>query len=302
MPPSHHSETISVVIPVRNSPGLPELLQALDQQTVGGRVVEVIVAGLQDGSFPSYTFPLRYLPVADPTPANNRNQGALHARGDWIAFTDADCLPAPDWLEKLLENPPAPVVAGSVSVPEDMPYWGWCDHLVGFELQALGLARSGTAPYAATLNFAVHRDLFIKFGGFDLRYTAAGGEDRDFCERIVRAGYSVQLIPAAIVVHNHVRSDLAGAWRHIAYYGRVTAQFRSLHYQETTHLWRLAARVACLPVLGELASLGWALSRFVLRLLRRPTLLSFARWLPGMAVLDAAFSYGMITGLRIYAP
>ena len=302
MPFQSSRETISVVVPVRNSPGLPELLSALACQTVGGRMIEVIVAGQQQSGLPPCTFPVRFLAVADPTPANNRNQGAFQAQGDWVAFTDADCLPAPDWLEKLLENPTASALAGSVAIPEGMPYWGWCDHLVGFELQALGLARPGPAPYAATLNFAVRRDLFTSLGGFDLRYTAAGGEDREFCERLVYAGHVLQLIPAAVVVHNHVRSDFASAWRHIAYYGRVTAQFRYHHYEQTTSRWRLAARLARLPVVGELLALGWAATRFGMHLVRRPSLWQYARWLPGMAVLNAAFTYGMIAGLRVYAP
>ncbi|MFM6530798.1 MAG: glycosyltransferase family 2 protein, partial [Dolichospermum sp.] len=31
-------------------------------------------------------------------PAANRNNGAKYATGEWLAFTDDDCLPDPQWL------------------------------------------------------------------------------------------------------------------------------------------------------------------------------------------------------------
>src|SRR5207247_5933459 len=38
--------------------------------------------------------------VAGPRrgPAANRNHGGRLARGNWLAFTDDDCLPSPQWL------------------------------------------------------------------------------------------------------------------------------------------------------------------------------------------------------------
>jgi glycosyltransferase involved in cell wall biosynthesis len=34
-------------------------------------------------------------------PAANRNNGAKHANGEWLVFTDDDCLPQTNWLLKL---------------------------------------------------------------------------------------------------------------------------------------------------------------------------------------------------------
>ena len=50
-----------------------------------------------------------------------RNRGLFGSSGEIIAFTDADCLPRPDWLEKLVfsllkENNPG-LVSGSIILP-----------------------------------------------------------------------------------------------------------------------------------------------------------------------------------------
>ena len=38
------------------------------------------------------------------SPAANRNNGARYAQGEWLVFTDDDCLPDPQWLEAYTKN------------------------------------------------------------------------------------------------------------------------------------------------------------------------------------------------------
>src|SRR6266542_2885494 len=52
--------------------------------------------------------------------------GATRARGKYLAFTDDDCLPAPDWLQALtvrFDRPPDHLVGGRIinALPEN-PY------------------------------------------------------------------------------------------------------------------------------------------------------------------------------------
>ena len=54
-------------------------------------------------------------------PAAARNLGAQHARGHWLAFTDDDCIPAPDWLSSLrrtLDSHPGCAVGGRSAGPK----------------------------------------------------------------------------------------------------------------------------------------------------------------------------------------
>jgi glycosyltransferase involved in cell wall biosynthesis len=122
---------ISIIIPALNSPRLPNTLEALACQTSLDLIREIIVVGQQEiTEYPSFLNILNIHVKERPTPAHNRNVGAQSARGSWLVFTDSDCLPRPDWIEKLAGafSTTYKVIAGSVDVQPDMSYWGQCDH------------------------------------------------------------------------------------------------------------------------------------------------------------------------------
>lgn len=75
---------VSVVIPSIRKSLIPDLELALQNQT-----------------YPLYE--ILVIPDVDRRgPAWARNQGVEKSSGDWIAFIDDDCIPEPDWIEKLL--------------------------------------------------------------------------------------------------------------------------------------------------------------------------------------------------------
>jgi glycosyltransferase involved in cell wall biosynthesis len=95
----------------RPSQRLRECLTALANQTYPHNLYEVII--VDDGSpissrelVETFRCDLRIeLLVQSRTgPAAARNNGARHATGEYLAFTDDDCAPAPDWLERLAER------------------------------------------------------------------------------------------------------------------------------------------------------------------------------------------------------
>jgi glycosyltransferase involved in cell wall biosynthesis len=114
---------------------------------------------------------VRYLTAAQTRgPAAARNRGWQVGRGEIIAFTDDDCIPAPGWLRAGVAAFTAEVLAvsGRVVMPLD-------GTPTDYERDATGLARS----QFVTANCFYRRSVLQMTGGFDERFTAAWREDTD---------------------------------------------------------------------------------------------------------------------------
>lgn len=127
-------------------------------------------------------------------PGAARNAGAAAAVAPVIAFTDADCVPAPGWLAAGLAAlaGDADLVQGAVH-PEREP--GPLDRTVSVTA-AWGLFE--------TANLFVRRDLFDRLGGFGAGLEERGapfGEDTLFGWRAVRAGARTGFCADAVVEH-----------------------------------------------------------------------------------------------------
>jgi glycosyltransferase involved in cell wall biosynthesis len=112
--------SVAVVVPVHDDPGrLARCLDGLAAQTVACEVVVV-----DDGSAPALRPDLtgrrgvRLVEQANAGSYAARNAGLATTATDVVAFTDADCLPAPEWLARGLAvlQGGADVVAGHIEV------------------------------------------------------------------------------------------------------------------------------------------------------------------------------------------
>ncbi len=96
---------ISIVVPTYNEEqNIERCLQSLNDQTVPRNTYEIIVV---DGNSKDRTRELAE-PLADKVfiqtskrVGGARNDGAMAARGDIIATTDADCILPRDWVERI---------------------------------------------------------------------------------------------------------------------------------------------------------------------------------------------------------
>jgi GT2 family glycosyltransferase len=149
-----------------------------------------------------------------PNRAGARNRGVAAARAARLAFTDADCIATPGWLEALLQHSwGAPLVAGEVVVttrarPNSIERF---DRLWRF-----GQESWVAQGWAATANLAVEREAFDSLGGFDTTW-AHIGEDADFCIRAGRAGLGLEFCRDAVVEHaadHDLGAFLNRAFRH----------------------------------------------------------------------------------------
>ena len=201
---------ISVVVPAWNAAGaLPRLLDALAAQTVQHELV-VVDAGSTDGT-------ARLAEEAGATvvaaPRRNRsvarNLGVRAARGDRIAFTDADCLPVAGWLEALggcLES--SPLAAGPVRIDTgaEPNMAERFDRLWRYPQE-----RYVAAGVATSANLGIRRDAFDAVGGYDPRFHH--GEDTDLCLRAADAGVELRWCSGAEVSHPAATSLRAVARR-----------------------------------------------------------------------------------------
>lgn len=166
-----------------------------------------------------------------------RNVGAAEGEGEWLLFTDADCVPDPGLIDAYFDPPPdaaTGALAGAVVTdPAQSALLARYADDRGFLDQETGLHTAGES--AATANLMVRREAFRAVGGFAEGIRSAG--DVDLCRRLVDAGWRIERRPGAAVRHLHRESltDLLGS---IARYA-AGARWLNERYPGTAPQWPL---------------------------------------------------------------
>jgi GT2 family glycosyltransferase len=229
--------TFSIVVPTYRRPkhlaACLEALAALDYPR--DRFEVVVVHDGHDAEPPPAMaetggrIELTVLAQAHAGPASARNTGAARARGDYLAFTDDDCMPDAGWLRalaaRIVEAPSAAIGGRTVNALSDNPYSTATQLLADF-LSEWEATNRGAAFFASN-NLAVPAELFRARGGFHGGFPLAAGEDREFCRRWASAGGSLTSAPAAVVRHAHPLT-LRTFWRQHFTYGRGALHFHRL--------------------------------------------------------------------------
>ena len=150
--------------------------------------------------------------VQEPRPGlcRARNQAVAVARGEFIAFTDDDCFPVPDFLTQLdrcFGEADIAFVGGRVLLHDnaDLPLTlKLTEHRIAFP------PRSVIWPGAIHgANMAFRRDVLARIGGFDEALGAGtrvrSGGDSEALARASAAGYAGAFDPRPVVRHDHGR-------------------------------------------------------------------------------------------------
>jgi GT2 family glycosyltransferase len=191
-----------------NNPLLVECLAAIEKQTY--RNFEIIL--LTD-----YPVNLRFPKLRKKSygryigPAQKRDDGAVAARGEILAFIDDDAYPSRQWLAKLVRhysNPQVAAVGGPGMTPPHVP---WAEAASGW----VSASPFGGGPYTyrffpakfmdvddyPSMNLSVRKSDFAKVGGFDSNYWP--GEDTKLCLDLTHMlGKRIIYDPEVLVFHH----------------------------------------------------------------------------------------------------
>jgi glycosyltransferase involved in cell wall biosynthesis len=323
----HESPRVSVIVPARDAaPTLERTLQALAAQRLA-EPFEVIVVddGSRDGTA---AIARRHEPFVtlvhtanSQGPGAARNQGVAAARGEVLAFTDADCFPTERWLACGLESiVDADLVQGRVEPDPSVPRTPF-DRTLWVE---------DHGGFYQTANLFVRRETFEDVGGFrdwalerpgrtwseDRRRGRAMrtpiGEDTVFAWTARRLGARSAFAGDALVHHavvpGGVRDDMADRWhwsRDMPGLVRLAPELRegTFHRRWFFNAWTAQFDLAVAGVVASALSRRpwWLLAGvpYVRRLTREAT--RYGRrgavgYVVGMPAVEASTLAGLLTG------
>jgi glycosyltransferase involved in cell wall biosynthesis len=212
---------VSAIVPVYNdAAGLKLCLEALENQTYPKSNYEVIVVDnasknspeIQDlvGQYHQATYTYQTIPGSYAA----RNQGISIAKGEVIAFTDADCIPHCDWMEtgvdRLLDLPNGGLVGGKIEI--------FCKNpakLTAVEVYETVMALTQQEfvevhKYGATANVFTWKKVIDEVGVFDASLKSSG--DVDWGRRVRARNYEQAYAENTRVAHP-ARSDFTQLYK-----------------------------------------------------------------------------------------
>ena len=199
---------VSIIIPAYNAAAtIGRTLSALSKQNCFQPFEMIVVDdGSTDGTKEIVaTFPtVKYIRQDNAGPAAARNHGAKVALGEYLAFTDSDCIPHEDWVSQLMSGfgqQQVGVVAGSYGIanPQSVLARCICSEILWRHTHLMPDFPNAFGSY----NFCVRKNVFDAVGRFNTGYRRASGEDNDLSYKVTRSGWRIYFQRQALVDHFH---------------------------------------------------------------------------------------------------
>lgn len=226
----------SIVVPVKNSAEIMKnLLKSISLLNYPKEKIEVVVA---DGMSTDGTkemaeeFGAKVVLNNKGTVSPGRNVGFTASKGDFIAFTDADCAVDRNWLVesvKYFEDKAVGCVGGPNYVPDEESAFG---KAIGFTFQLFSFAsgsvhcrelkRAKEVKSIPGCNAIYRRSALERVMPVD--ETLLTCDDTELNLRIRELGYKLLYAPDVFVWH-HRRQSVKGLWRQIYRYAIGRLQF-----------------------------------------------------------------------------
>ena len=262
-------------------------------------------------------------------PSEARNAAVRKAAGDYIAFTDGDCIVDRFWIDELLKGFEMQMIAssgiaavgGDQKSPEDDTQFGKLvqgfmksvGFVTGYVKSSAGSKDNKPKIYPVshnpTCNVMYRKEIFNQHAGFLKGLWP--GEDVEFDYRIKRSGYAIMYNPDAVVYHYRV-NNIKKFVRMMVNYGKVQAVlvkmyglFRKIHYVPVLlavlalSLWVLYAYNPGLAILLKLSAVLGVLLYFAVKEHKFDlTLKFFVLFFITLISWIAGFCIGIFTKIR----
>ena len=199
---------VSVIIPVKNEAAkIEQCLEAVFSQSLKPYEVIIVDGHSTDGTVErAQKFPAKVLYEDYHTRGGARQVGIVNAAGEYVAFTDASCVPHKDWLRSLIEEFDTDTIgAGGATVYQDEGFWPKSVNLAFSTF--IGSANSVQGRYFKEKrsvksisggNSMYRRADIMSIGGFNTGFVS---EDADLNGRLIKRGKLVYTPEAIILRH-----------------------------------------------------------------------------------------------------
>ena len=228
---------VSVIIPVRNEADkIEKCLEAVFSQSLKPHEVIVVDGHSTDGTIERVEkFPVKLRYEDYHTRGGACQVGVEHAEGEYIAFTDADCIPDRDWVANLVKEFDISIIGVGGAI-KNIGEGFWTRSINLAYGTFLGSANSVQGRFfkdnrfvnsISGCNSMYHRQDILKVGGFNT--SLPGAEDAELNGRLLKQG-KLLYVSDAVILHDHGRG-LKKFARQMLRYGRDRGVARRLGLQ-----------------------------------------------------------------------
>ena len=205
-------DKIAVIIPVKNEEEkIERCLEAVFAQSLKPHEVIVVDGHSTDRTVErAREFPVKVVYEDYGAVGGARQVGIENAEGEFVAFTDADCIPERDWLEGLVKEFDEGIVGVGGGIKNKGE--GLWKKSIAFALDSfLGSADSVQdrvfeekrfVKSISGCNSMYRRSDLIKIGGFNVKFSM--NEETELNKRLMKFG-KLLYAPNTIVLHNQDR-------------------------------------------------------------------------------------------------
>ncbi len=203
--PRHFNQRdVSVVMPVKdNQEGVDLFLDEMVHLHFPGEVIIVDNNSAKPVMIRDYErLDARVVHCERPGPGAARNEGAAHSNGEWILFTDSDCVPTRSFVSGY-----------EAAMDGSLGYAGGVTSFSNGKLSDYYETQGILSPppcvddditrpeYLVTANALVWKPAFERINGFNEDLVLAAGEDVDMAFRLRKWG-NLSYAPKSVVQHN----------------------------------------------------------------------------------------------------